>query len=257
MTGTFKGYVLAATAGAVTVACGAGNLAPATADASDSGAGLSTGGASGAGCMDAVATGSPVLIDDLNDNNQLIPNSDGRKGGWFTYSDGTGMQTPTPAPPQVCDPNIVFQPASGRACTTGSGFTKWGAGLGVSIDAGANCKSCQYDATVFNGVRFTISGTVTGIVRFMVVIADTHGVQWGGTCADDAVCADNYCAEVPVSSGPQVVEVPWTNLRQRGWGTAVPLNLRQLHNLTWEVGFASGSTTASFQDLCVDDVAFF
>jgi hypothetical protein len=210
----------------------------------------------GGACRDVVATGSPALIDNLNDNDMFVPNNDGRQGSWFTYGDGTGTQTPAPIEPGVCDMSYLFTPTNGKACMTGTGVTSWGAGLGVGIIMGKNCKSCMYDATIHNGVRFTISGSVTGVVRFQLVTADCHGVQWGGTCADETTCTDCYGATVTVTPDPQVVEIPWSDLRQMGWGPVQSLNIRQVHNLQWEVRL-DGTSPASYTDFCVDDVGFY
>jgi len=210
-------------------------------------------------CSDYVAKGSPGLVDDLNDGNGYILENDGRRGGWYTYNDGTGIQTPAgapPGPPYVCEPE-TFVPTNGQACTSGSGFTSWGAGLGVGLLSGADCVSCKYDATAYSGVRFTISGSVVGSVRFMVVTTATHNVRWGGTCADDKVCADNYGTNVTITTQPQVVEVPWTILRQSGWGTPVLFNVRELNNLQWEVDRNTTAPVVSFDSLCVDDVSFY
>ena len=85
------------------------------------GAGCSTGRADvncpNCPCSDYVAKGSPGLVDDLNDGNGYILENDGRSGGWYTYNDGTGIQTPAgapPGPPYVCEPE-TFAPTNGQA----------------------------------------------------------------------------------------------------------------------------------------------
>jgi hypothetical protein len=208
-------------------------------------------------CSAEVASGSPALIDDLNDGDGLAPNNDGRHGGWYTYSDSTALLTPPPVPANGCNPSYVFLPTNGQACMSGSGFTNWGAGIGVSLNAGGkDCQSCQYDATAYNGVRFTISGTVTGSVRFQVVTKECHGALWGGSCPDPSVCGDCYGLPVAVTPDPKVIEVAWADLKQVGWGPQLPWNVSDLHELNWAVNL-NGSTPASFQDLCVDDVSFY
>jgi hypothetical protein len=208
-------------------------------------------------CSDFVAKGSPGLVDDLNDGDGYILDNDGRHGGWYTYNDDTGVQTPAAPPPYVCEPQgELFRPTNGQACTSGSGFTSWGAALGVSLLTGENCISCKYDATAYTGVRFTISGSVVGSLRFMVATMDTLNVRWGGNCVDDTVCTDEYGTNVSVTTQPQVVEVPWTILRQSGWGTPALFNVKELTNLNWQV---NKNTTApvSFDSLCIDDVSFY
>jgi hypothetical protein len=214
---------------------------------------------SGGRCKDAVGTGSPGLVDDLSTDDSLILNNDGRQGFWAGYSDGTGVMTPTPVPLNQCVPDYFFPTTNGKACISGSGFTKWGAGMNLALNATPySCKGCNYDVTVYNGVRFTISGRVTGgYVWFSMSIADTVGVQWGGTCADETKCTDSYGSRIAVTDQPSVVELPWTSLRQAGWGTAAPLNLTEAHNLGWEVRMNSTASPLSFDNVCVDDISLY
>jgi len=90
-----------------------------------------------------------------------------------------------------------------------------------------------------------------------VVTTATHNVRWGGTCADDKVCIDSYGTNVTITTQSQVVEVPWTILRQSGWGTPVLFNVRELNNFNWEVDRNTTAPVVSFDSLCVDDVSFY
>jgi hypothetical protein len=205
-------------------------------------------------CHDVVATGSPGLVDDLNDGDNEIPNNDGRQGVWYTYNDGTaGTQTPAAPNADVCTvPPPPFTPTNGQACTSGSGFTSWGAGMGVTISTGSEaCVSCRYDASVYKGVRFTISGSGISDVRFMVITLDTLYVRYGGKCADESRCTNSYGMNVAVTEQPRVVEIPWTSLAQESWGTPVLFNVREVTHLVWQV---PGRTNFS---LCVDDVSLY
>ncbi len=220
------------------------------------GSGGGAAGSEGPGvCQEMAATGSSPLIDDLNDGDEHILSNEGRQGTWYVYNDGTGTQTPTPRPPKTCGTDWSFPVTDGQACTHGSAFTKYGAAVGVTLNATpGNCKSCNYDASVYKGVRFTISGDVPGgTVNLRVNTADSMNVLYGGTCSDDAACGDAYCANVNVSSTPQTVEIPWTQLRQQGWGTKATFDLRRLFNLAWQTQ-PGGGAAFSF---CVDDVSFF
>jgi hypothetical protein len=210
-------------------------------------------------CNDIAATGSPGLVDDLSTDDGRIPNNDGRQGSWAAYSDGTGAMTPIPVPPDQCVTDYFFPATDGKACISGSGFTKWGAGMSLSLNTTSqSCKGCNYDVTAYNGIRFTISGSITGgYVRFLMAIADTVSVQWGGTCADETKCVDSYGSKLVVTDQPTVVELPWTSLRQAGWGTAAPLNLREARTLGWEVHMDGTATPLTFDNVCVDDISFY
>jgi len=215
-------------------------------------------GCSGDGkCADVVATGSPGLVDDLNHVGAAIPRNDGRHGQWATWGDGTGTQTPAGAPPNVCQATS-FVPTNGQACTSGSGFTTWGAAIGVTVAEGEqDCVICNYDATAYTGgVRFTISGSVTGSLRFMVETAEVDETRWGGTCTAGTKCWDAYGMVVGVTPQPQVIDVPWTSLRQQGWGIPVLFDIRHIQQLVWEVQ-KNGMAPVSFANLCIDDVAFY
>jgi hypothetical protein len=212
-------------------------------------------------CSDVTATGTPTLIDDLNDGNGLILRNDGRQGAWSTYNDGTGTQSPTASSATTCDPAYTFTPTEKRACTSGSGFTGWGAAIGLSLLMGTSCVSCNYNALairqLYLGIRFTVSVTsVTGKLRFDLSTANTQGQAWGGTCAVDS-CLDAFGKEITATSQPQPVEVAWAELTHAGWGDKdIALDYRLLQVMRWTV-VPQGGTPASFTNLCIDDVQFF
>jgi hypothetical protein len=207
-------------------------------------------------CSNVVATGSPGLIDDLSHTGAMIPNNDGRQGEWSTWNDGTGTQTPPGVLGDTCGAT-TFEPTNGQACTSGTGFTASGAGISVGVAGGANCKSCNYDASAYKGgVRFTISGSVTGNLRFLVNTAEVVDVRFGGLCTDGTKCWDGYGVDLTVTTQPQVVEIAWTSLHQQGWGTPALFDLRHIQILNWNVN-KIGSTPVSFDNLCIDDVSFF
>jgi hypothetical protein len=188
----------------------------------------------------------------------MIPNNDGRQGKWSTWNDGTGTQTPAGHNGSVGEcPASNFVPTNGQACTSGSGFTGY-AGMGVNLLWGENsCKSCNYDASAYRGgVRFAISGNITGSLRFVVQTAETSDVRFGGTCTDGATCWDAFGVDIGVTTQPQVVEIPWTTLRQQGWGTPALFDLRHTSGLEWQVN-KIGATPVSFDNLCVDDVTLY
>jgi hypothetical protein len=168
----------------------------------------------------------------------------------------------------TCQAATPFAPTNGQACTSGSGFTVSGAGIGVGVDHGLNCASCNYDATAYKGgVRFTISGIVTGNLRFIVMTAEVTPVEFGGLCPDAgdcpvggpcneaAKCWDAYGLNLDVTTQPQVVEIPWTSLAQQGWGTPALFDLQHVQMLQWNVNI--GTTPVSFDNLCITDVAFY
>jgi hypothetical protein len=241
-----------------TVNCEAGDIDRTTADASVSGAGGGgSGGAGGTGgtgvtCVTAVATGSPGLIDDLEDGDTAIYQNDGRNGGWYIINDGTGTQTPS---------SSSSIPSSGQACTSGSGFASWGALIGLSLNsikAGDTYKSCYYDATEYAGIIFKVSGTVrNGYLRFVIETSETTSVDYGGKCPTTSWCGDDFGVNLSVTSNSQTIEANFSDLQQFGFGAPAVWNKKQLTGLKWIVKPYEGGAPADFTNLCIDDVEFF
>lgn len=209
-------------------------------------------------CSAHAATGSSPMIDDLDDGDAIVLPNEGRMGSWFVFNDGTGMQDPEPSAAvsaEDCAANPSEPPVlNGRACTSGNGFTEWGGALGVSLNT-VDCVDCAYDATVYQGIRFTLSGTVTGALRFEVVTNDTNGTVWGGRCEDEEVCTDAHGTSITPTATASVYEVRFDELLQVGWGTPSVFNPAEVNKLTWFVHL--DGTEVNFQNLCVDDVTFF
>jgi hypothetical protein len=77
---------------------------------------------------------------------------DGVVNYWFAYEDGTGSSFSHEALPPGC-----AGPDSCSFFATGSGFTGYGAGIGITLDEGA-----IFDASKFTGLVVTMFGTTTG-----------------------------------------------------------------------------------------------
>jgi hypothetical protein len=187
--------------------------------------------------------------------------NDGRHGYWFTFNDGTGTETPVP----YSKSRVPFAPTGGKACASGSGFTSWGADMGVSLNQPPGFDpACHYDASAYSGVTFMLSGAVqSGSLRFFVTTASTTAVADGGTCPCTATCNDHYTISLDAPTAtPRKVIVDFAQLRQRGWGTAVTWNPAEVLTLVWQIDTPSSQGTnagasANFTNLCVDDLEFF
>jgi len=202
-------------------------------------------------CDRAVTTGSPTLVDDLEDGDGLILPNDGRNGGWFAANDGTGEQFPAGSVPGECADEWGFTTTDGQACTHGSGFTSWGGEIGLTLRASAlGCVSCSYDISAFTGVRFTLHATPGIVVRFEVGLLSTVTQQFGGSCVEDGTCWDDYGVDIAPGGDPITLSVGFDDLAQRGWGRQVPWTPEQAWTLRWVVNGPDF-------DFCVDDVEFF
>ncbi len=131
-----------------------------------------------------------------------------------------------------------------------AGAQEWG-----SLSSRRNCISCNYDVTAYHGVSFTISAAFPISVSFQIITADTHAVQWGGTCTSSS-CIGGYAIDIQVTPESQVINVLWSELAQGSWSTQIPLNLHQVQNLEWDIA-GNAAVPTNFQDLCIDNVAFF
>jgi hypothetical protein len=109
--------------------------------------------------------------------------------------------------------------------------------------------------TAYHGVSFTISAAFSISIRFQIITADTHAVQWGGTCTSSS-CIGGYGIDIQVTPESHVVNLLWRDLAQGSWSTQIPMNLHQVHNLEWDIA-GDATVPTNFQDLCVDNVAFF
>jgi hypothetical protein len=243
----------------------------------DTGSGPPTGGAVvGTGgatfCTPNTATGSNPLVDDIADGDTVIITQDGRSGGWYTYSDKTGTL------------NLSSKP--GQICASGSGFSNWGAGLGISINSDPT-KACTYDASIYKGIRFSILGSITdGIVRFSVQTADIAEAVSSGTCVSTSATSDNCndtygvsltgqtaggvtcqsttqswpCGPATGVAGPVTVTVPFSYMSQEGWGQVFPtFNPKIMLGLQWQFKNCVGATcyTDTSFDMCVGNVSFY
>jgi hypothetical protein len=199
-------------------------------------------------CPTGTGAGSPGLVDDLNDGDSWILQNDGRKGTWYTFNDGTGSQTP-PGNPTLF---TCASPTNGRMCTSGSGFTSWGAGIGLALNWSPSCAGV-YDASAYRGVRFTLSGTIQDgkSLRFGIGTTATSPPEAGGTCQSASACTDSYGAYVTPTTAPQPISFYFSELHQAGWGAVTPWTPAETTTLLWL------TDASAFTDVCVDDVAFF
>jgi hypothetical protein len=200
-----------------------------------------------------------VLVGDLIDNMDLevaagsILANGGRRGTWFTYSDGTSggvMPLPSAGPGPIIGviPSFSGVATNKAAHVTGNGAAAF-AGMGFNVNALNS--AAVYNASAYQGMTFWArTGTGTATVSFNVPDLNTVAIPDGGVCT---TCGDNFTLPpITVTTTWQQYVVYFNQLRQQGFG--VP------HEAALDVAAIYG---AQFQmsmgpafDLWVDDVYF-
>jgi hypothetical protein len=214
-------------------------------------------------CPMAVANRNEPLIDNFDDGDPGLPMPPlgGRVGGWFVVNDGTTTATQIPPandptrPPKPVSPG--FDARGYALATNGKGFLEWGAGLGMTFSNGPNMKACVYDASIHSGIRFRAMGSITGTDPYLhvhVVTTDVADREHSGMCdALNEKCYDNFNFDVELTGAGkwQEVMVPFSELKQAGWGAPKKFYPNHLLNLEFVAGI-----NASF-DFAIDQVEFY
>lgn len=191
-----------------------------------------------------VASGLPLLIDDLEDQNARVLLHDGRSGAWSLFSDGTGQITP--APGGVLHPTAI---PGGRGDSrfalhvSGERHSGWGANVNTELSP-PHC----YDASVHAGVQFWARGK--GRLQVGARMIDVVEVKFGGHCEESCYNVHNRAVDL----GPTWARyaVRWDELEQaQGPGRRVELDPRRLV----AVDFGVYAADTPF-DVWIDDVEF-
>ncbi len=204
-------------------------------------AGSGTGGtppASATCSMSATATGTPPLIDDFEDGNSDVSAIDGRVGGWFLATDGTGSTTP--AAPVAPKPATGGMPGNALH-VSGTGLTSWGASLSASITPAMGC----YDASKFTGITVMLKGT--GSIWISVLTAAVRGAPEGQR--------NHYKKQVTLSADWTPVTIAFSELTQPGgWGMIVPFDATKVYGI--DFGPATAPPTPTAFDFSIDNLSF-
>jgi hypothetical protein len=197
------------------------------------------------------------LIDDFEDGDLVVSNSDGRGGSWWATNDKSSGGTQEPTPFRASE-IAGCQGALRYLTTRGSGFRKWGAQMGMLFLHTGSAVKRPYDASKYAGVTFWArSGKGTEKVRVSLVGKDTEAS--GGVCQENptgqtaVACNNHFSAELSVGSSWKAYTVLFKDLKQTaGWGkTASAPDLTTTFGLLFTV-----SETAGSFDLWLDDLAF-
>lgn len=187
------------------------------------------------------ADGTTPVIDDFEDGTLVLPSSEGRHGGWYTFTDGT----------TGCISAEVMSDSSSLAMhVAGGGFEAGRAGFGTALDwSNTQQGFCTYDVSAYAGIRFRARGK--GQLRVTFPSRETSFESAGGSCPDSNGCFDRQGRSVILMPAYHDFVVPFCSLSQLGFGPAFgPQNLADMTSVNFLI-----STTGDF-DVWIDDVAF-
>jgi hypothetical protein len=188
------------------------------------------------------------MIDDFEDADGSLLPAGGRQGYWYVFNDGSagGSQTP---------PETAVVPEVGGACgtgyaihSTGSGFTTWGAGIGIDLNnpGGMSAVKMSWDASAYTGIVVMAKGS--GAIRANVQIDATVPVAEGGSCAADC---DPHGMNFTLTSQWKQFVFPFDQLAQEGWGTPAIWDATTAVGVQFKVGPNVGL------DVWIDEIGFY
>jgi hypothetical protein len=234
---------------------------PPSGSSGDGGSGGSSGGSSSGSDSGGGGPASGLvldLIDDMEGGTGSILASKGRVGAWYTYNDGTAGAVETPPAGEPFVPSELSparETSHFAARMSGSGFTTWGAGMGLNLNDpgsgdGGSAKA-TYDASAYDGIAFWAKTAAGPGASLRLNVSDKDTDPSGGLCAPAAKCSDHFGKSLNITSEWVQYVIRFSDMAQLGWGASVPaFDAKSLYAIQFQV--AKG---AAF-DVWIDDVAF-
>jgi len=186
--------------------------------------------------------GSSPLLDDFEDGTLFLPGLEGRRGMWYSFTDGTAG---------CLNMEVASDAASKALHVYGGGFSGGrDVGFGTNLAwSDAQQAKCTYDLSAYSGIRFRAKGDVN--LRIVFESRETTFQSGGGLCPDSNGCFDRQGRSFVLTSEYQEFVVPFCSLGQMGFGPAFgPLNLADATAIDFLI-----DTTGKF-DVSIDDIAF-
>jgi hypothetical protein len=119
------------------------------------------GGADGGGVNPLCPVADDLISDFASDNG--VSQVDGRRGGWYTYGDRSGLGLLMPEEGKGVNPDLTMGnpvcSGPGSMHVKSTGFADWGSAMGVDfvpmvpVEAGGTAKG-TYDASKYKGIAF-------------------------------------------------------------------------------------------------------
>jgi hypothetical protein len=219
--------------------------------------GGTAGGSVGGGGQAGQVNGAVALIDDMEDDNAQITQSDGRDGYWYVGNDGTvgGTQEPVATAFAMSDLSSGERAGSGFAARMKvSGYSGWGSVIGFNLIEILGAVK-PYDASSYCGVRFWAKAAATTALRVRFPDGDTHPA--GNVCVDGGAtngCYDHFGKNATFTTTWTKFDVLFSELDQAGTGyhpADKKLKPSQLFAIEWALPGANKA-----YEIWVDDVSF-
>ena len=187
----------------------------------------------------------------MEDNNDAIVTAEGRQGYWYTFNDAssTGKQDPPGTGFTMTMLSTPRGDSKVAARTNGSGFTMWGAGMGLNLNSMGSTKS-SYDASGYTGLTFWAMAAQGSTTSLRVSVPDADTTPEGGVCAGDK-CNDHIGTSIELGTSWKQYSLKFSDLKQEGFGQAFPeIKTSALYAISFSV------TTNTTFDVYIDDIAF-
>lgn len=249
---------------AATTAGTSGTVIPPGGSSSTGGTGATAGGtgtAGGAPATGCTATDPMLLISDFETGKADVAMVGGRDGSWFLFNDGTGTQLPMKIV------NTPLAAEAGGACasafafhTTGQNFTVWGFGLGTDLAPKTAMVRTPYNLSTYKGLALRAKADKPASLRMSISDPNTVPPPDGMQCTDTtdktnpARCGDYFGKEFSLTTDWQDLQMPWTEMTQRGWGLPIAAGFDAAHALTFRLQVKGTAAAPANYELWIDDV---
>ncbi len=194
------------------------------------------------------------MIDDMEDGDASILVSGDRNGAWFSIHDGTpGSLWPPSDSPFVMSPLSQMRGASKVSVrSNGSGFSTWGAAVGLVFKIDDAKQPVFYDASQYKGVTFWARiGDDNSTTSLRAEFPDKNTAALGGVCQGDR-CNGHFGRVISLSQAWKQFTLAFSELKQPEFGMPQPaVDLVHLAGIQFEFG-----KDATFYVL-IDDIAFY
>lgn len=249
------------------LACGGDGTAPA-ANGGAGGTTNSTGGSGGSttpigtggtttgsgGSGGSTAPDKLDVIDDFEEDDDAIAETNGRSGRWSSYDDASGGEISSFA--NVSIPGGRDSSTMGTEIA-GKGLMSWGGAFEFSLNDGSSGRN-TYDVSPYLGISFWARASDTSAVNaFQLLMKDKNTDPAGGLCmgTGKTSCYDNWAKNITLTKQWRYFRVLWKDFKQGGFGYAPANNKPDLANV-FGFSFQVGANSGKAFDFWIDDVAF-